>query len=77
MDKFNYLSKEILKNMNVVESFTGKMFHETHPMFESNFWLAHEHRDIKALSVLHNVLSKIIDDANDGHKILIEKKRSN
>lgn len=73
MNQFSYYSRQILEKMNTVESISGKLFHDTHPFFELNFWKAHDTKNVKVMKQLNNLLAKVIDDANDGHPLLVER----
>ena len=61
MNKIEDVKKSILSKMKVVESKTGKLFHETHPELEERFWECVDHDSYSGLMFINESLSKIID----------------
>ena len=60
-ESFSYYSKNILKSMAAMEDLLGKMFQDIDAGFESKFWAAHDHKDMKALKQLNALINLTID----------------
>lgn len=65
MNQLDYYTKETLKNMSTLERLLGdKMFHESYPILEKQFWQAVDNKDLFTVRKIKMHLDKEIDRAN-------------